>query len=129
MRVLLQDLQFAARLFRKNPLFAAGVVLLLTLGIGVSSAVFSVVDAFQLRRLPVRNPEELVRLAIVEPNNFTYWKFPFELCHGVESKAASLSDVVCQDEEDVTLDDGSSSEYVQVGLVSLNFFTALGVQA
>ncbi len=85
MRILLQDLRFAARHFRKNPLFAIGVVMLLTLGIGASAAVFTVVDAFQLRRLPVRNPEQLVRLAIVEPNNFTYWKLPFELCDAIGS--------------------------------------------
>src|SRR5258708_22436837 len=126
---LLRDLHFAVRLFKKNPIFAAGVVLLLALGIGVSTAVFSVVDVFQLRRLPVRNPEQLVRLVTIEPNNFTLFNFPFELCQEVGTKATSLSDVICQDDEDVALKDGSSSEYVKVGLVSLNFFTALGVQA
>src|SRR5258707_978958 len=124
MGALLQDLQFAARLFRKNPLFAVGVALLLTLGIGVSSAGFSVVDAFQLRRLPVRHPEELVRLATVEPNHSTQWKFPYELCQGLRTNAKSLLDVICQDEQDVALSDGASSEYVRVGLVSFNFFTA-----
>jgi len=57
---ILQDLRFAARLLWKTPGFMAVAVLTLALGIGANTAVFSVLDPLLLRKLPVRNPDELV---------------------------------------------------------------------
>jgi predicted permease len=57
------DVVFALRLLRKSPTFAAALVLTLALGVGVNTAVFSVVNAFILRPLPVRDADRLVVLA------------------------------------------------------------------
>jgi hypothetical protein len=57
---LSQDLAYAARLLAKNPAFTLTAVLSLALGIGANTAVFSVIDALMLRKLPVRNPQQLV---------------------------------------------------------------------
>src|SRR5215470_138261 len=59
----LDDLRFAVRLLGKTPLFAAVVVLMLALGIGANTAIFSLVDAVMLRSLPVRDSQELVLLS------------------------------------------------------------------
>lgn len=55
----LQDLRFGARLLARGPGFTAVAVLSLALGIGSSSAIFSLINAVVLRPLPIANPEEL----------------------------------------------------------------------
>src|SRR5215813_1325476 len=57
---LLQDLRFAVRMLLKNPGFAVAVVATLALGIGPSTAIFSVVNFLLVRPLPVPAPSELV---------------------------------------------------------------------
>jgi predicted permease len=58
----MRDLRWAMRCLRRNPLFATAVVLILGLGIGASTAAFSIVDAVILRPLPYRSAAQLVRV-------------------------------------------------------------------
>ncbi|MBZ5525846.1 MAG: ABC transporter permease [Acidobacteriia bacterium] len=62
MATILQDLRYALRQLARNRVFAVVSVASLAIGIGVNTAVFSVVNAALLRPLPVRNPEDLVIL-------------------------------------------------------------------
>src|SRR5579871_5374784 len=59
-----RDLAYGVRQSIKNPGFTAIVVATLALGIGANSAIFSVVNAFLLKSLPVTHPEELVKIGI-----------------------------------------------------------------
>jgi macrolide transport system ATP-binding/permease protein len=59
---VLQDLRFALRQLRKNPAFATTAILILTLGIAASVAIFSFVDAALIRPLPYQNPSRLIIL-------------------------------------------------------------------
>jgi len=59
---LLQDLRFAIRQLRKNPGFATTAILILTLGIAASVAIFSFVDAALIQPLPYQNPSRLLIL-------------------------------------------------------------------
>jgi len=67
MRALLDDLAFTARTLRSNVRFTAAVTLILALGIGANSAIFTLVDAALFRGLPVERPNELVRVFSSEP--------------------------------------------------------------
>jgi predicted permease len=125
---LLRDLRFGARLLAKSPVFAVTSVLLLAVGIGANTLIFSVVNALLLRPLPVSHPENLVRLVEVHPNEFVTWDLPYSFCDAVASRDADLSEVICQGEADVAFSDGTSTERVRIHLVSPSFFSSLGVQ-
>ncbi|MBS1873273.1 MAG: ABC transporter permease [Acidobacteria bacterium] len=62
METFLRELRYACRVLAKSPGFSLTAVLTLALGIGASTAVFSVVDGVMLRPLPYNHPERIVRI-------------------------------------------------------------------
>ncbi len=66
--MILQDLRYATRAMRHSPVFAATAVLTLALGIGANTAIFQLIDAIQLRTLPVQHPDELATVRIIGGN-------------------------------------------------------------
>jgi predicted permease len=78
MQTLAQDLTYAIRMQRKNPVLALVIILSLAIGIGANSAVFSVVNALLLRPLPYPQPERLVAIWLHSPGIgiFRDWPSP-----------------------------------------------------
>ena len=78
---VLQDVRYALRGFRRNPLFAISVLVTLALGIGATTAVFSVVDRILFRPLPYADPDRIVSLGFVhslERQEFVMGRFYVE---------------------------------------------------
>src|SRR5882757_2150288 len=68
MGTLTQNIRYGLRLLARNPGFTAAAVLCLALGIGATTAIFSVVNAVLLRQLPYANADRLVRVFTEFPN-------------------------------------------------------------
>src|SRR5271170_8526137 len=76
-----QDVRYALRGFRRNPVFAVTVIATLALGIGATTAVFSVVDRILFRSLPYAHDDRLVSVGLSQPlerQEFTLGGFFFE---------------------------------------------------
>ena len=67
MRTFMADLRFGLRVLGRNPGFAATAILLLALGIGANTAIFSVVNAVLLRPLPYQDPSRIMQVWHVPP--------------------------------------------------------------
>src|SRR5580658_9414608 len=63
----LHDIQFAIRMASRSPSFTALAVITLALGVGSTTAIFSVVKAVLLKQLPYENPDRVVALSEVDP--------------------------------------------------------------
>src|SRR6266542_7011804 len=92
MNTLWQDIHFAVRMLLKNWSVSAIIVVLLSLGIGANTAIFSVVNAALLRPLPYADPDKLVRLSEDSPQvpqmsiaypNFLDWREQNKVFSGI----------------------------------------------
>jgi macrolide transport system ATP-binding/permease protein len=128
-----QDLHHAARLIAKSPLIAAVIAITLALGIGVNAAIFSVVNGFLLRPLPVHAPQEIVVLAINDKNapigssGFSYPEFA-EFRDQSSAQNSPVAAIFANAITNVQLTARERSDNVFGVYVSGNFFPALGVQ-
>ena len=124
-----QDFRFSLRLLARSPMFALTVSLLLGIGIGANTLIFSIVDTLLLRTVPVKNPEQLVRVIEVHPTGFVTWDLPQILCEELAASTSNLTGVMCQGDLDVGFNNGTSTQRIRINSVSANFFAELQMQA
>jgi len=123
-----QDLRYGARMLGKNPGFTIAATLTLALGIGASTAIFSVVNAVLLRPLPYRDPNQLVALwewniheqhiNTVAAANFADWK----------ARNHVFEDMAYSWDEGYTFTGTANPEAVAGYTLSCNMFPMLGAK-
>lgn len=123
------DARFAIRQLRKNPGFAITTILTLALGIGATTAIFSLVNAVLLRPLPFPGQDRLVwlnqqdhSLPGVVPESLSYPDY-FDW----RAQNHTFSGMASYEGGGVTLDTGGESQRMDAQMVSANFFQVLGV--
>jgi len=139
MESLFQDLRFSLRGLAKNPGFTATIVLMLALGIGANTALFSVINAVLLRTLPVRDPHQLVVLSDPEAAGmatgistgerslFSYHEF-----EGLRDLNQAFSGLFAMSSQvwarPVSLGGSDDASPALIRMVSGGYFPVLGVQ-
>src|SRR5262245_427324 len=125
---LLQDIRYALRVCVRTPGFTAVAVLALALGIGANTAIFTIVNAVLLERLPFRDPSGIVvlweegahrpgRSNVLGPSQFLRWS----------DRATSFSAMAALVDTRANLTSGGEPEEITLQNVTAQFFPILGV--
>src|SRR5262249_23866327 len=125
------DLRLALRGLRRSPLFAFVAILSLALGIGANTAIFTLIDQILLRKLPVKNPDELVMLYQQGPHNGSNTDIrlhSYRMYQDYQQRAEPLAEVLCRRLMPASVSIDNQTERLQGEIVSGNFFTMLGVK-
>jgi predicted permease len=126
---LLQDLRYAFRQFRKSPGFAITAVISLMLGIGATTAIFSVIYAVLLDPYPYKDADRMVHVQL--QNEQDRERGPLLIVNGTEyqelRKASVIDDVFLQQQKQVVLTGDHFPVSVLTGQYSPNLFTYMGV--
>src|SRR6266403_131908 len=127
----LRELGFAGRTLRKSPIFALTAALTIALGVGASTAIFSVTNAVLLLPLPYKDPDRLV-IACSDLRNRNVPDFPFsnanfiDLREGTKNVFQDLAGVFT-DRNVLQREDGTP-EQIRLAVVTTNFFRLVGAK-
>ena len=123
------DFRVATRALIQRPAFALSVILTLSLGIGASTIMFSLVDAAMLRALPFKDPDRLVMLWGVAGPQRAVRGGSFPEIHDWRAMNRTLTDVAIYDDTSLNLTIGTETSRVETELVSAGYFNLVGERA
>ena len=116
------DLRSAVRFCTKSPLTSAAVILTLALGVATNTAMFSVLNAALLKRLPITTADRLVSIDSKGGGSFTYPEYL------ASRDTPGLRALIAGGRTSTLMTDRTGTHQVVIALVTANYFEALGVQ-
>ncbi|AXC11509.1 ABC transporter, ATP-binding protein [Acidisarcina polymorpha] len=129
------DLRYGARLLLRNPGFAIIAILSLALGIGANTAIFQLLDAVRLRSLPVKAPEQLGAVQIVDSPKCCDGDFysteavlTGALWKAIKEQQQGFAEIAAWSPTRDDLGRGGEARYANTLMVTGNFFHVLGVE-
>jgi hypothetical protein len=121
---IVQDVRFGARILSRSPGFSVTAIVVLALGIGVSTLAFSLYNIISLQSIPVHDPGTLVRIQRRSPDNSTPG-VPYSSIAYYRDNAKSLSAVIAiMNAAPMVLN--RDEQRVNPAFVSSNYFSELG---
>src|SRR5271170_729608 len=128
MRSLLQDLRYALRAALKSPWFAVLAIVTLGLGIAVNTTIFSVINGFLLRPLPVADPEQLIVLSLKQGGDAATQNFSYsDYVDLREQTGASFAELGGYAVTLSSLTNEKVGDHSLVTRVTGNYFSMLGI--
>src|SRR5215472_4687154 len=125
------DFRLSVRSFLRTPSFTITAVLSLMLGIGATTAIYSLLDQVLLHSLPVRQPERIVLIdwrGDQVANGFGSWNLmSYPICRDLDRQKQFFEGVFCRALTTVNLSTGGDYYPARVEIVSGNYFPVLGV--
>ena len=125
----MNDLRIAWRMLSRSRGFTLAAAGLLAAGIGVTTLIFSAVDAILLRPLPVRHPEQLVRFVQRVPRAGTVSRIPISIYQALHDRSTTFSAVFGEFAIDAAMSEPPPADRIRIHLCTPQFFDALGVHA
>jgi predicted permease len=126
----IRDLRYAARGLRRNPGFATVAILTLMLGVGVNTAIFSIVDTVLFRALPYRDADRLVRIVPSSPGvGLRDIGLSVPEMDDLRSSSGVFDEVVAVWPVSANLTGSDQPVRIELLAVSPNYFSMLGVPA
>lgn len=128
MRNFVKDIRFALRTLAKNPGFAVIGIVTLALGMAVNTTVFSVINGFLLRPLPVPHPEQIMVLALKQASVPGAYRFSHATYEDFRDQTDAFSDVFAFQPSLAGITVDHKSDHCLISRVSSNYFSALGIK-
>jgi putative ABC transport system permease protein len=126
MQAFLRDLHFGARMLSKNLGFSLAAIVILAVGIGANTAIFTVTNALLLRPFPYHDPEQLVSVGAKDRSkDFGSTLLRYEL---VRDRDRSFQSVAVWANDNLNVTGHGEPLQAQVARVSANFFSVLAIQ-
>src|SRR5271154_6433727 len=128
MNELMRDVRYGYRMLLSKPRFTVSAILVLALGIGANSAVFSLINALLLKPLYIEKPEQLAGLYSRDTTHpDTYRGFSYLNYTDIRDNNPVFSSLMAHSMVMVGIEEGESTRRAFSGIVSSNFFSTLGV--
>jgi predicted permease len=127
LRSVLSDCRFALRQLRKSPAFTATAVLTLALGIGSTTAIFSIIDGVLLNPYPYKNAQRLATFVVFSADQFRAWRFPAPAFVDFKQQNHTFEDMFGLVYREIRFYHSNGSDKFSGGSITPGTFESLGI--